>query len=85
MKDGISKLADNQILMLILIDHYSKAQQYDEALEYLDKAIEAEPDNKVYYFTKGTFFDQTGRYDESFEAYQKHWKLTQFTLMLCLI
>ncbi len=71
LKDGISKLADNQILMLILIDHYSKAQQYDEALEYLDKAIEAEPDNKVYYFAKGTFFDQTGRYDESFEAYQK--------------
>jgi len=71
LQEGISKLADNQILMLILIDHYSKAKQFDEAVEYLDKAIEADPNNKVYYFAKGTFFDQTDRYDESFEAYQK--------------
>ncbi len=71
LQEGVSKLADNQILMLILIDYYSKAKQYDEALAYLDKAIENEPNNKVYYFAKGTFFDQTGKYDQSFEAYGK--------------
>lgn len=71
LKDGISKLADNQLLMLLLIDFYSKAQQFDEALAYLEKAIELEPANKVYHFAKGTFFDQKGESEKAFAAYNK--------------
>ncbi|HON19339.1 MAG TPA: tetratricopeptide repeat protein [Salinivirgaceae bacterium] len=71
LKDGISKVQDNQILMLLLIDHYSKALQYDEALNYLDKTIAAEPNNKVYYFARGTFYDQKGQPDKALESYTK--------------
>ncbi len=71
LKDAISKMEDNQVLMLLLIDHYSKDQQFDQALEYLNKAIELEPNNKVYYFAKGTFYDQKGESDKAFEAYNK--------------
>jgi tetratricopeptide (TPR) repeat protein len=71
LKEGVSKLADNQLLMLLLIDFYSKAQQFDEALMYLDKAIELDPTNKVYFFAKGTFYDQKGESDKAFAAYKK--------------
>lgn len=71
LQEGISKVADNQVLMLVLIDYYSKAKQFDEALSYLDKAIANEPNNKVYYFAKGTFFDQSSKYDDSYAAYAK--------------
>ena len=71
LKTGIEKTVDNQQLMLMLIDYYSKANQYDEAIDYLDKAIEKEPENKIYYFVKGTFYDGKGMVNEAYEAYSK--------------
>ena len=71
LQDGIEKVADNQILMLLLIDHYSNVQQLDIALDYLNKVIEIDPTNKVYHYAKGTFYDKKENFEGAFEAYSK--------------
>ena len=71
LKGGIEKFADNQFLMLTLIDYYGKTKQFDEALSYLNLAIEKEPTNKILYFVKGSFFDNKNEPLQAIEAYKK--------------
>jgi len=71
LKDGINKIPDNQKLLLLLTDYFYKSNQFDEALDYLDKAIEKEPNNKDFYFVKGTLYDNKGMVEEAYNVYNK--------------
>lgn len=45
--------------------------EYEEALGYFEKAIEADPDFKDAWIAKGNVFTYTERYDEALKAYER--------------
>ena len=52
-----------------------KETKVKEALEETNKLIEAEPENPYFHELKGQILFETGRIDESIEAYKKAYKL----------
>ncbi len=72
LEEGINKFPnDNARLMIELINHYLLSGQSEKALTYLQKAIEADPQNHSFYFAEGTLFDKMGRLEDSKAAYEK--------------
>jgi len=57
-KKGITKYpAGSSVLVVELINHYLSSGKAQEAIDYLDLAIKATPDNATYYFAKGSLYD----------------------------
>ena len=54
-----------------LIDMYIKTNQVDNATTYLQKAIEAEPNNTAYLFNLGYLNESNGKEDEAVANYEK--------------
>jgi len=57
-KKGIDKYpGNNSILVVELINFYLSNNQSQEALNYLELALQADPNNATYYFAKGSLYD----------------------------
>ena len=54
-----------------LINLYINSGQEDKAIEYLDIAINREPNVGQYYNSKGSILARIGRFDESFAVFEK--------------
>ena len=50
-----------------------------EALQLIDKAIEMDPDEFIYYHTKGEGLYKQGKYTEALEVLQKSWELMPYS------
>lgn len=62
---------DNNMLMVELINYYLTAEKSDEALAYLERAIEKDPSNYTYDFAIGTLYEKKEDYDNAITHYQK--------------
>lgn len=62
---------DNNMLMVDMINFYLNANRTNEALEYLNKAIEKDPENYSYYFAVGTLYDKNNDYENAIANYKK--------------
>jgi tetratricopeptide (TPR) repeat protein len=72
LKQGIEAWPeDNNILMVDMINYYLTANKTEDALEYLFKAVEKDPENYSYLFAIGTLYDKKQKYDEAIEYYAK--------------
>jgi len=72
LKQGIEMWPnDNSLLMVELINYYLTADKTDEAMSYLEKAIEKDPENYSYYFAIGTLYEKKENYEKAIEFYQK--------------
>ncbi|MBN1927422.1 MAG: tetratricopeptide repeat protein [Prolixibacteraceae bacterium] len=72
LKEGFEKHPNNEILNVELINYYILTENKpEEALKFIDMAIERKPDNATLYAVKGKALDQMGRYDEAIEIYKK--------------
>ncbi len=49
--------------------YYTQIEQYDDALRYLDKALELEPDRLKIKFERGTVLMEAERYREALETF----------------
>ncbi|MCL2327175.1 MAG: tetratricopeptide repeat protein [Bacteroidetes bacterium] len=54
-----------------LINLYIQSNQIDQALTYLDKALEKDPKNVMYLFNKGVLYNEQGKTKEAEAAYLK--------------
>lgn len=54
-----------------IINYYLQSEKYDEAIQYLDKAIAENPNNGQYYALEGIIFDNQGQLDKAIETYRK--------------
>ena len=54
-----------------LINLYINSGQEEKAIEYLDIAINREPNVGQYYNSKGSILARIGRFEESFEVFSK--------------
>ncbi|NOZ33704.1 MAG: tetratricopeptide repeat protein [Chlorobi bacterium] len=76
VKEGFEKYPDYEQLIIDLINYYMTRNEQDKAIEYINIAIEKNPDNPSYYSAKATIFDNktdtlTKLYDKNMEqAYE---------------
>ncbi len=53
LQKGFEKYPDNKDILTTLIQHYLTAQKNDEALVYLNQAIEKDSENALFYYARG--------------------------------
>lgn len=63
-----------------LVDRYIEAEEYEEAIAYMDSVIEKAPDNVVYRFKLGEIYLQQGNVDRALEIYKSIVGNAQYTL-----
>ncbi|HKL32612.1 MAG TPA: tetratricopeptide repeat protein [Tangfeifania sp.] len=71
LQEGFEKYpADNNVLTS-MIQIYLDLKKTEEAMRYLDLAIEQDPENATYYFAKGTLHETLDQEDQAITAYEK--------------
>ncbi len=70
VKEGFNKYPDEEQLIIDLINYYMIRGKADKAIEYIDLAINKNPENPSYYSAKATIYDN--RSDENLELYEKY-------------
>jgi len=71
LQEGLKEYPSNGTILVEVINIYLNANKVDEALKYLDIAIQQDPKNASYFFAKGTLFDKLQKTDEATESYLK--------------
>ena len=79
LKEGFNKFPNGRYFISSMIDFFIDSENIDEALIYLDKAIELDPENPAYWSAKGdlyaakddpnqalTFFEEALKIDSNF-------------------
>ncbi len=69
LKDGLENAEDNKNIMLLLVDYFQKAGKLQEALQYMQKAIKADPENVSLYFAMGNVYSELGKPEKAEESY----------------
>lgn len=67
-EDTIRKYPDDTEGYEHCANYYSEMERYDEALRYLDKVLELDPEKIVIQFERGTILLCAGRYREALQA-----------------
>lgn len=70
LQGGLEEYKSDSNLLVELINIFL-TKSPDQAMKYLDMAIEQDPKNASYYFAEGTLYDKLGNIDKAAEAYQK--------------
>jgi tetratricopeptide (TPR) repeat protein len=71
LREGIEKYPNSVTMITELIDYYLENDRAEAALAFIQQNIAKEPENEVYHFAAGTLFENLGRYEEAYAAYQK--------------
>lgn len=69
LKDGFEAYNNSQDIITELINYYLQAQKNEEALVYLNEAIQKDPNNSQFYFARGCLNEKI-----SFEAAEDDYK-----------
>lgn len=67
---------DNGVLVE-MINIYINTKKTDEAMKYLQLAIQQDPKNASYYFAQGSLLDGMGKQDDAITSYEKAIELNQ--------
>lgn len=70
VKAGFDKHPEEEQLIIDLINYYMVRKEANKAVEYIDIAINKNPDNPSYYSAKATIFDN--RTDVALDKYKEH-------------
>ncbi len=71
LKNGFEKYPSDDRILTTLINYYLKASKNEEALVYLNAAIENDPTNHSFYNARGVMYDMNKDYDAALENYEK--------------
>ena len=70
LKIGFTKFPEDERILTQLIQYYIDAKQNSDALEYLNTAIEKDPENASYYYARGVLYEGTDK-DKAVKDYEK--------------
>jgi tetratricopeptide (TPR) repeat protein len=86
LKRGFELYPNDDRILTTLINYYLRTEQNDEALEYLNAAIEHDPKNYSFYNARGVLFDTNKEFDKAEIEYKKalEFKPDYFEAMLNL-
>ncbi|NUM30704.1 MAG: tetratricopeptide repeat protein [Bacteroidetes bacterium] len=71
LADGRNRFPNDIDLMNMELDIYLKQGKTDLLLEKLNAAIEADAENKIYYFARASTFEKIQKWDEAEKDYKK--------------
>jgi tetratricopeptide (TPR) repeat protein len=71
LEDGLKEFPGNGGILIDVINIYINGNKVDEALKYLDIAIEKDPKNPSYHFAKGAMYDKMQNTTAAIECYLK--------------
>lgn len=70
MKEGINKFPENnEALLGSLVNYYINSGKEDEALKFIDQALQKKNPHPSFFFTKGAIHDQLNEFDKAMQAY----------------
>ena len=71
LQNAMAKFPQEAWFLQNMINYYVYSNQSEEAIKYLDEAIERDPTQAQYYYSKGTLELSLMRYDAAKENFQK--------------
>ncbi len=71
LQEGFEKYPESSSIMVQLINIYLNANMVDDAMKYLNLAIEQDPENATYHFAKGSLYDKLEETQKAVECYAK--------------
>ncbi len=71
LQDGFKKYPESSSILVQMINIYLTANKVDDAMKYLELAIEQDPENASFYFALGSLQDKLGETAKAIAAYEK--------------
>lgn len=71
LKRGFEQYPNDDRILTTMINYYLTANQNEEALNYLNTAIQKDPANPSYYYARGVLYDQNKKFDQAETDYKK--------------
>lgn len=71
LEEGILKFSANDYFFANLMEYYNNSNQASKAMEFADKMIAIDPDNKLYLYAKAYLYHNMKDYDNAIEYYKK--------------
>jgi tetratricopeptide (TPR) repeat protein len=71
LEQGIMKYADNETLILLLVDIHFAQDNVEQSIDILDRKSTVYPLTYKIPYTKGLILQKTGQYEEAIAAYEK--------------
>jgi len=71
LQEGFKKYPNDNNILVEMINIYLETDKTDEAMKYLDLAIEQDPENASFHFAKGTLYDKIGQGENAVKSYEK--------------
>lgn len=69
LQEGFEKYPEDNNILTTMIQIYLNQEKTDDAMKYLDMAIEKDPGNATFHFAKGTLFEKMGNKEKAIDAY----------------
>lgn len=70
LKDSFEKYPDNEQIMVELINYYIDHEKRNEAISYLDMALQKQPENMTLYLAKASALEKLNREEDAIEVYE---------------
>ncbi len=71
LQEGLTKFPEDNGILVEMTNIYITTGKTDDAMRYLDLAIEQDPANESFYFVKGSLLDGFGRQEEAIATYER--------------
>lgn len=71
LEDGILQFPGNDYFFANLVDYYNGTNQASKAMEFADKMLTNDPNNKLYLYVKAYLYHNMKDYDKAIEFYKK--------------
>jgi tetratricopeptide (TPR) repeat protein len=84
LSTNLNRYADNQDLVLVLVDLLYQQGEIEEALTTLDNALKAKPNQYIFLYTKGLIYQKKEQYANAIESYKNAEKLAPEELLIHL-
>ena len=71
LEEGILKFPGNDYFFANLVDYYNSSNQASKAMEFADRMLANDPNNKLYLYVKAYLYHNMKEYDNAIEYYKK--------------
>ena len=71
LEEGILKFPGNDYFFANLVDYYTSSNQASKAMEFADRMLSTDANNKLYLYVKAYLYHNMKEYDKAIEFYKK--------------
>jgi tetratricopeptide (TPR) repeat protein len=71
LQEGFEKYPEDNTILTSMIQIYLDLDKTEDAMKYLDVAIQQDPGNATFHFAQGTLYEKVGNDEKAIESYKK--------------